>query len=345
MFQTLLSSFIVLVTVFSISALGQGANPGKGSDESCAGPLYGRKDVFRTTEFREPFVDVTKEALVRGQKVQQTAPEFILTGQNHPAGIALDDKNIYWISNARSSIDRVSKSGGTPTRVVTNQTNIRRLVLKGDRIYFNTDEEVKSVSTSGGTPQTLATITDIAYLGLAVDNTNVYYVSTLSKKNQLMKVSTGGGAAVSLTSDLVIPSDIGADGTNAYWVDYVDNSVKRVSVTGGKPETIGECPQPNAVAVDADRVYCAGEHGIVEFKRSDNSVVSRVENSDDFSRIAFDEKNLYLVGVKGLYRVSKAGGRPVLLVELQRDSTNLAVDATSIYWTNYFGGTLMRLRK
>jgi hypothetical protein len=71
----------------------------------------------------------------------------------------------------------------------------------------------------------------------------------------------------------------------------------------------------------------------------------RAESPDEFDRIAVDEKNLYIIGVKGIYRVSKDGGRPALLVEQQLDSSNLAVDATNIYWTNYFGGTVMRLRK
>lgn len=259
--------------------------------------------------------------------------------------MALDDKNIYWISDARSSISKMSKLGGAQTQMVTGQKNIRRLVLAGDRIYFNTDEEVKSVGTSGGTPRTLAKITDIAYYGLAVDKTNVYYVSTVSEKNQLMKVSKDGGAAMSLASSLAIPSDIAADGTNAYWVDYLDDSVKRVSVTGGETETVGECTKPNAIAVDADSIYCAGGNGMVRFRKSDNTVISHTESSDEFSRMAVDEKNLYLIGVKGIYRVSKDGGRPALLVELERDSTDLAVDATHIYWANYFKGTVMRLRK
>ena len=345
MSQTLLSTFIVFVAVFPISALGQGTSPSTRDDETCAGPVYERKDVWHPAEFRVPVVDITKEILARGQKVQQATPEAILTGQDHPAAIALDHRNIYWISDDRSSISKMSKRGGAPTPLVTSQKNIRRLVLDGDRIYFNTDEEVKSVSTSGGTPRTLATITDIAYYGLAVDKTNVYYVSTLSKKNQLMKVSKGSGAATSLTSSLAIPSDIAADGTNAYWVDYADDSVKRVSVTGGETETVGECTHPNAIAVDADSIYCAGADGIVRFRKSDHTVIGRCESPDEFSRMAFDGKDLYLIGVRGIYRVSKDGGRPTLLVEQQLDSSNLAVDATNIYWTNYFGGTVMRLRK
>jgi hypothetical protein len=276
---------------------------------------------------------------------RSATPVVVLEHQDHPAAIALDDKSIYWISDSRSSISKISKAGGAAAPIVTGQNNIRRMVLDGDRIYFNTDDEVKSVLKTGGSPITLASITDIAYYGLAVDKTNVYYVSTLAKKNQLMKVSKDGGTASSLASDLYIPSDITADGANAYWIDYADDSVKKVPINGGAVETVGECSRPNAVAVDADSVYCAGAGGVVRFRKSNGELLTRIESPDEFTRIAFDERNLYIIGVKGIYRVSKDGGHPTLLVEQRLDSTNLAVDATNLYWTNYFAGTVMRLRK
>src|SRR4030095_2687545 len=70
MSQSLLSIFIVLVAVFPICALGQGTRPGTGPDETCAGPVYERKEVLRPAEFKVPVLAMTKEALARGQKVQ-----------------------------------------------------------------------------------------------------------------------------------------------------------------------------------------------------------------------------------------------------------------------------------
>ena len=70
MSQTLLSTFIVLVALFPISALGQDPSPGAGAYETCDGPIYERKDVSRPAEFRVPVVNMTKEALARGQKLQ-----------------------------------------------------------------------------------------------------------------------------------------------------------------------------------------------------------------------------------------------------------------------------------
>ena len=83
-----------------------------------------------------------------------------------------------------------------------------------------------------------------------------------------------------------------------------------MSQTGGEAETVGECNQPNAVAVDADSIYCAGAQGMVRFRKRDNTVISHAESPDEFSRIALDEKNLYLIGVKGIYRVSKTAAAP-----------------------------------
>ena len=160
-----------------------------------------------------------------------------------------------------------------------------------------------------------------------------------------MKVSKGGGVASALTSSLSIPSGIAADGENAYWIDYADDSVKKISISGGAVEAVGDCSGPNAVALDAESVYCAGSGGIVRFRKSNGALIKRMEGPDDFDRIAFDATNLYVIGVKGIYRVSKDGGPLTRLVEQHQESSNLAVDATSIYWTNYFEGTVMRLTK
>jgi TonB family protein len=62
--------FLLLVAVFPTSALGQGTSPVTGANETCAGPVYGRKDVLRPAEFKVPVLGMTKEALARGQKVQ-----------------------------------------------------------------------------------------------------------------------------------------------------------------------------------------------------------------------------------------------------------------------------------
>ena len=94
------------------------------------------------------------------QRQRGAVPVAILSHQDHPAAIALDDKSIYWISDSRSSISKVGKAGGMPTPIVTGQEMIRRMVLDGDKIYFNTEDAVKSVSKTGGIPVTLATIAD-----------------------------------------------------------------------------------------------------------------------------------------------------------------------------------------
>lgn len=83
----------------------------------------------------------------------------------------------------------------------------------------------------------------------------------------------------------------------------------------------------------------------MRFRKSNSTLITRIDSPDKFDRMAVDEKNLYVIGGKGIYRVSKDGGRPTLLVTQKLDSRNIAVDATNIYWTNYFQGTVMRLRK
>jgi streptogramin lyase len=283
----------------------------------------------------------------RGRNTRAT-PVAIVSNQNNPAAIAVDETSVYWVSDSRSTINKMSKAGGALTTLVSGQKKIHRIIVDEDQIYFNTDDEVRRVNKTGGTPTTLATIADIAYFDLAVDEMSVYYVSSPSSRSRLMKVSKGGGDPVTLVSNDCCPGGLAADGANVYWADFGDDTLKKMDINGGAIATIGTCNQPHAVAVDASSVYCTGFGEIVRFRKTDGVLITRIGGKnplDDFDRIALDEKNVYVIGVKGIYRVSKNGGEPALLVPQHLESSNFAVGATSIYWTNYWQGTVMRLRK
>jgi hypothetical protein len=65
-----LLAFIVLTALFDTPALAQEIKHVAVTDETCAGPVYERKEVSRPAKITLPDVGMSKEALAKGQKVQ-----------------------------------------------------------------------------------------------------------------------------------------------------------------------------------------------------------------------------------------------------------------------------------
>ena len=164
-----------------------------------------------------------------------------------------------------------------------------------------------------------------------------------------MKVGKAGGKPVALAT-VNLPSGLASDGVNVYWTDYLEETIKRVPITGGEPATVGDCEKPGSggLAVDSTSVYCTSAEGkVLRFARSNGAVttIANVENAA-FDQILIDERSVYALSViQGIYRIDKRGESAVRLVPLDRVSANFAIDEQNLYWSNYDEGTVNRRRK
>jgi len=293
-------------------------------------------------------------AQTRGRKPSSSAPVVLASDQHNPAAIDVDETNVYWISDSRSSISKVNKAGGVVTTVISGQENIRRVIVDKGMIYFLTDDDVRKVSASGGNPTTLVAFSNIGggkatYYYFALDQKNVYFVYDPQEGElQLIKMAKGGGRPVILVPEVYAPSGVVSDGVSVYWIEYAGDNVQKVNIEGGPAVTVGECIDPVGLAVDATSVYCSNKLGeIIRFpKTSGASTILATVKDAGFDRLAVDEKAVYALSVlKGIYRIDKNVGPPVLLVPLNGVSANLAIDTSNIYWSNYNEGTVMRRSK
>src|SRR5437870_6005388 len=73
----------------------------------------------------------------------------VVRHQNHPTSIAVDDANIYWVSDAGSTIKKLSKSAGAATTIVTGQKDILKIIVDGDSIYFITRDRIGRLNKKG----------------------------------------------------------------------------------------------------------------------------------------------------------------------------------------------------
>ncbi|MCL2448763.1 MAG: hypothetical protein FWD17_07450, partial [Polyangiaceae bacterium] len=92
-------------------------------------------------------------------------------------------------------------------------------------------------------------------LGIAVDSSDVYW--TDQSGGSVMRVSIGGGMAVTLMGGQASPAGIAVDSAYAYYaLEVPHGSVMRIPLAGGVADPVASGQDsPYGVAVDAQRVY------------------------------------------------------------------------------------------
>jgi hypothetical protein len=110
-------------------------------------------------------------------------PTTIATGQNFPAGIAVDATNVYWTNNLDGTIMKAPLAGGTPTVIASGQSFPFGIAVDGTNVYWtnngtNNGGTVMKAPISGGSTTTIASGQNFP-LAIAVDATSVYWTNNL----------------------------------------------------------------------------------------------------------------------------------------------------------------------
>lgn len=181
----------------------------------------------------------------------------ILTGE-----LAIDDKYVYFSSEAANGILRVSKIGG-PAVVVIEVTRPIHLAVDETHVYFSTfltqppGGALLRVAKSGGSPEVLVE-GQAGMDQIVVDSENVFFRSN----SGLWRVPKSGGKAECLlpaTPDHNVDRLVG-DGSHLYFFQGIGSSgkyaVARMPKRGGAAETIAPVANPTArLALSDTHVY------------------------------------------------------------------------------------------
>jgi hypothetical protein len=291
------------------------------------------------------------------RRTTTSKPTPVVANQKDPSLIAVDETNIYWVTDSGSAIKRVSKSGGnSPVTILAGQKEIRELAVAGQRIYFVSADGVESIGTNGGTQATRIkanTYADSNKNLLAVDDSNVYFVMSPARGGeQIAKVEKTGGEPAMMASGIYAPNGLVSDGASLYWASYADGTIGRASLQDGRITAVGHSVSGRTcmdIAVDETSVYAACDSDILKFSKTGGVPVKLETIKPGFIKLEIDETDVWVLNYDRtrLYKISKNGGRrSELVAEFSPFRVkSFALDATNIYWTDMKAGAIMSLRK
>jgi GH25 family lysozyme M1 (1,4-beta-N-acetylmuramidase) len=178
---------------------------------------------------------------------------------------------------------------------------------------------------------------------------NASFAFMVSANTNLVANFSGGRpqGILTLTTDVISPSSLAADGTNIYWTEYNGGGlVRQVSRSGGTITTlVGGLTITRSVMLSGTNVYFyAQSQSIPSFQvipkggGASQAIISGISQSVDYS--ATDGTNIYWTEYSGNVRsVPITGGSVTTLAMGVLYADGIAVDNSNVYWTtaNAFG--------
>jgi hypothetical protein len=317
-------------------------------------------------------------ALIAGleERHGMDGPVEIVSGQDLPRSLALDETHVYWATESKlepeRAVRRVAKEGGDGDVTDIALTGVRTplaLAVDVTHVYWGdvpekcaVDEEGDRIaralkSSSGDAPEELwKNCHHNERMGLAQDSARVYF--TQWSWSTVSELDKGTAQAQELANNQEQPVSIAVDSEAIYWTSYDKDrddfdDVRRRPKDGGNFERFAHTPGgPTFLAVDETDVFWVTDSGSIYKQAKDapegTEPTELASGLDTPGGIALDTRYAYVTdsGAGTVLRVKKDGsGEVEEIASSQSYPAGVAVDSASVYWTNFSGGQVMKLAK
>lgn len=227
------------------------------------------------------WTDVERGLILKVPKNGGDVTQLASTSSNVSVAVAVYGDFVYWAETNASTgfgaIKMVHKNGGTPTTVAADPgwgafIGIRGLAVDSSGVYWsvagnNTGSPNGMVLAIPGTPvndpMQLSSTTPMVLatglknpVGLKLHTDNIYWIESdcCGTGGAVKKLNKASGLPVTLASGLGELDGIATDGQNVYFGIWND-SVHKISVTGGTVVELGGYTSSQFLAIDNDFVY------------------------------------------------------------------------------------------
>ena len=318
-------------------------------------------------------------------------PLVLATGVN-PKRIAVDSQFVYWTNEGTQaagfsdgSVYKVSKLGGTPVALATNQPRPIGITVDATHVFFTTqgpsgtyNGSVKRVPTGGGTVVTLASAQPMPW-AVAIDplgrlwwacrgtyNTSSQPYSYNNDGSVRRSAKDGSGQVVVAANQaepvaIAFPGWVGSGDAEAVWAlrgGYMSSlgGIGYHRTSGTNQTIVSGQPFPESVAADTNYAYYPVQGGGVRRALLYNPasqpplVIRDTLGGNSAEGMLVDATHVYWTetGSGQLRRAPIAGGTTENLHNIGNNYTvplGLASDGTAMYWVAEYSGSILKLAK
>ena len=273
-----------------------------------------------------------------GDPVSSAAP--LVTGERNITALAVDDFFVYW-ARQDGVVKRVSRDGGKPTTLVSNDQPSDTIAVDDTHVYWSAkDGAIGRTAKEGGTAEPLAQAGHDS--SLAIDPTHVYFTTAEGIVQQRSKQD---GSTADLAPTQKVSSQLALKGTTLLWADQIKSSVNETLTDSGATHALVAAQSaPDRLAISSSNIYWSntGDNTVGVARRDGGEMHLIPPLSPSFtSALMGDDAFVYFADFGGGVNIASVhGGEAMQLAQGPEGKIVLAMDSTSIYWAHSNGGTI-----
>ena len=183
-------------------------------------------------------------------------PHAIVTGQDQPFGVAVDDSHLYW--DATGGINEANLDGTAAHLIVSQQGPAGMALADGHLYWANEDTNTIWVASSNGTGAHVIVTGQDAPTGLAAGNGHLYWAN--NGNGTIWTASLDGTGAHAIVTGQDQPFGVAVDASHLYWGNFGHGAgghgaVWAAGLDGTSPHIIARQDCTVGVAVGPAQLY------------------------------------------------------------------------------------------